>query len=164
MPKNFTKAFVKANTIKVRTQQFLAALRGPFLRSFLFCLSPLSFPLSSLFLSPPPRLILVSARTNKRHHHHTVAPLSSRSCLFSLPPLRTFLPSLLSHFPPVFPNLYCPSSLLSLYLSSLSPFSTVFSLPFRPFWPPMPRPCLLLPLPPGEGGVGFPWRGGVMAE
>jgi hypothetical protein len=24
-----------------------------------------------------------------------------------------------------------------------------------PFWPPMPRPCLLLPRPPGEGGVGF---------
>ena len=25
-----------------------------------------------------------------------------------------------------------------------------------PFWPPMPRPRLLLPRPPGEGGVGFP--------
>ncbi len=25
-----------------------------------------------------------------------------------------------------------------------------------PFWPPMPRPGLLLPRPPGEGGVGFP--------
>ena len=24
-----------------------------------------------------------------------------------------------------------------------------------PFWPPMPRPCLLLQRPPGEGGVGF---------
>ena len=33
-----------------------------------------------------------------------------------------------------------------------------------PFWPPMPRACLLLPLPPGGGGVGFPWRSGVMAE
>jgi hypothetical protein len=25
-----------------------------------------------------------------------------------------------------------------------------------PFWNPMPRPRLLLPRPPGEGGVGFP--------
>jgi len=25
-----------------------------------------------------------------------------------------------------------------------------------PFWPPMPRPRLLPPRPPGEGGVGFP--------
>jgi hypothetical protein len=25
-----------------------------------------------------------------------------------------------------------------------------------PFWPPMPRPRLLLPRPPGGGGVGFP--------
>ena len=33
-----------------------------------------------------------------------------------------------------------------------------------PFWPPMPRPRLLLPLPTGGGGVGFPWRGGIMAE
>ncbi len=24
-----------------------------------------------------------------------------------------------------------------------------------PFWPPMPRPCLLLQQPPGEAGVGF---------
>jgi hypothetical protein len=28
----------------------------------------------------------------------------------------------------------------------------------------MPRPCLLLLMLPGGGGVGFPLRGGVMAE
>ena len=33
-----------------------------------------------------------------------------------------------------------------------------------PFWPPVPRPRLRLPRPPGGGGVGFPLRGGVLSE
>ena len=33
-----------------------------------------------------------------------------------------------------------------------------------PFWPPVPRPRLRPPRPPGGDGVGFPLRGGVWAE
>jgi hypothetical protein len=41
---------------------------------------------------------------------------------------------------------------VALWRGCLSTSASVWG----PFWPPMPRPRLLMPLPPGEGGVGFP--------